>query len=695
MIRSCRLMAALADDLVSECLKSLAFPEMNNRSNDITPATEGTCQWLLQDPVYEQWKAGDQGLLWIKGKPGSGKSTLLRYALKNTMEAESKCTGLVLSFFFHDRGAELQRTPSGLFRSLLHQILSQVPGALRDVVATFEERCRNMGEPNNMWVWHPQELKSFLKASLLEVLEGRSIKIFVDALDETGQENAVSLVSEFRLLLQELPPTSPRFHICFSCRHYPILVLDYGLQIRVEDQNWKDISTYVHAQFSAVGSKAPVEMRDTIAGSASGIFMWARLVTEQVINLELRGTGWNAIAAKIDAVPPDLGTLYLDLIRGVGEAEKASSLKLISWICFAERPLTLDELRWAMVVDADHPQLSLRECLEAEGYISDNDLMERRIQALTGGLVEIPSPGRGGGSPQFIHQSVKDFFVNEGLAFLHGLRISANVVASRAHLRLSIICSHYLAMEEIGRSTSTSRDVLISEFPFLPYATHSLVTHLRKSDSRGANQEGLLEPPMWPSRDIAELWGRMSRRVAAHEEDAVGKGTTLVHVTSRYGLLGPLRAILGAADQRAVVINSKDWIGRTPLVLAAWKGHVDVVEALLDMGEVEAESKDIFGKTALSWAAGAGREAVVKYLVARDGVDPDSEDDIGRTPLQWAARNRHAAVVKLLLETGTVDAQAKSQLRQMSLMWATMSGHQAVIRMRLDTGEVEVDAEDV
>lgn len=338
-------MAELADELVSECLKSLAFPEMNNRSNDINPATEGTCQWLLQDPVYEQWKTGDRGLLWIKGKPGSGKSTLLRYALKNTTEAESKCAVLILSFFFHGRGAELQRTPSGLFRSLLHQILSQIPGALRGVVATCDERRKNMGEPNKMWVWHPHELKSFLKTSLLEVLQSRSIKLFIDALDESGQENAVSLVSEFKLLLRELPPTSSRFHICFSCRHYPILVLDYGLQIRVEDRNWKDISTYVRAQFSAVGSKTPVAMRDTIALNASGIFLWARLVTEQVIDLELRGTGWNAIATKIDAVPVDLSTLYLDLIRGVGETDRASSLKLISWICFADRPLTLDEFK--------------------------------------------------------------------------------------------------------------------------------------------------------------------------------------------------------------------------------------------------------------------------------------------------------------------------------------------------------------
>src|SRR2546429_257731 len=52
-------------------MKSLAFPEMDNRSKDIDDAAEGTCEWLLRHDAYRSWVTCDQDLLWIKGKPGS------------------------------------------------------------------------------------------------------------------------------------------------------------------------------------------------------------------------------------------------------------------------------------------------------------------------------------------------------------------------------------------------------------------------------------------------------------------------------------------------------------------------------------------------------------------------------------------------------------------------------------------------
>jgi ankyrin repeat protein len=50
-----------------------------------------------------------------------------------------------------------------------------------------------------------------------------------------------------------------------------------------------------------------------------------------------------------------------------------------------------------------------------------------------------------------------------------------------------------------------------------------------------------------------------------------------------------------------------------------------VVKLLLATGEVDADSKSNDGRTPLSLAADKGHEAVVKLLLARDGVDPDSQ----------------------------------------------------------------------
>jgi hypothetical protein len=93
-----------------------------------------TIEWLLPYETYRAWvEAG--GLLWIIGKPGAGKLTLLRYAFDHIAVASSiGSRALIFSFFFHNRGVDLQKTPLGLSGSLLHQLLSCVPDASINVV---------------------------------------------------------------------------------------------------------------------------------------------------------------------------------------------------------------------------------------------------------------------------------------------------------------------------------------------------------------------------------------------------------------------------------------------------------------------------------------------------------------------------------------------------------------------------------
>ena len=354
---------------------------MNNRLKDIDIAAESTCEWLLRHPKYNSWVASDRGLLWIKGNPGSGKSTLLRYALDNVMVGSyTVARAFVLSFFFHGRGAELQRTPLGLFQSLLYQLLSRVPDELPDLIATFQKYCNDFGEK---WQWHLRDLKDFLKSSLTNILETRSIWLFIDALDESGEKDAKGLVNEFKSLIKTLPPTRYSLRICFSCRPYPILYLDTTFnEICLEQENGDAIATYVNDRLSDFSWRTSSAIPKLIVDRANGIFLWALLVVNRVLELELKGEGLMMIEAEIRSIPPELNTLYQELARGMTSA----SLKLIQWICFATQPLSLDELRWAMVVDADCPHKSLQQCRDDFNYIRNNDVMDRKLKTLSCGL---------------------------------------------------------------------------------------------------------------------------------------------------------------------------------------------------------------------------------------------------------------------------------------------------------------------
>ncbi|RKL08731.1 hypothetical protein BFJ70_g16744 [Fusarium oxysporum] len=651
---------------------------MVSRFHDIDTAAQGTCEWLLRHNIYIRWASCDRGLLWIKGKPGSGKSTLLRYVLDHVMAIPNTGEGaLILSFFFHGRGSELQKAPSGLFRSLLHQLLLQVSEALTDLVATFQQRCESIGKPDKQWQWHPRELPRFFESSLLNVLRTRPVWLFVDALDECGKENAVKLAEDFESMLQRLPSSGlKQSHICFTCRHYPILNLDGVFEVWVEKENWKDISTFVQNKLSLFRVRTSSTIPDLITNRADGLFMWAWLVVNQVLDLEREGVGLTGIEAKIRLVPQELNDLYCELIQSM----TPDSLKLIQWICFATRPLSLDELQWAMLVDADCPHRSLYECQTAGDYTSDDDGMKRRVQTLSRGLAEVTSDAK---VVQFIHQSVKDFFVEKGLSALDE-SAKPDFVVGIAHRRLSRTCIRYLAMEEIGRSASHEPYRLKSKFPFLHYATTSWVAHMKQSDARGVPQEDLLKYFAGPLNALVERWVPIYRIIEEYSDDCPPEGTSLIHIMSRYGVAGALWAILKKADQIGININAKDSNGRTPLALAAAAGHEAIVRLLLDWGaHIEAVDKE--GRTPLSMAIEQGHEAIVQLLLDQ-GAYIEAADKGGQTPLWWAAWKGHEAIVRLLLDRGAYIEATDKHYRRTPLSMAVEEGHEAVVQLLLDRG---------
>ena len=216
---------------------------------------------------------------------------------------------------------------------------------------------------------------------------------------------------------------------------------------------------------------------------------------------------------------------------------------------------------------------------------------------------------------QFIHQSVKDFFVEKSLPALNG-KITPAEAAIRAHFRFSRICVRYLAMEEIGRSTSYEDD----DFPFLRYATTSWVAHTGQCDAGSVPQDDILALFAWPSNALVESWVRVYQTIGRYSDDGPPKGISLVYVTSRYGVFGLLMAILKRADRGTVDVDAKDRSGRTLLSWAAQNGHEAVVKLLLATGKVERVGRGKRSRLDLkSWTTGSS--ALLRSFSGR-GIPP-------------------------------------------------------------------------
>ncbi|KAK5010089.1 hypothetical protein LTR28_011879 [Elasticomyces elasticus] len=216
---------------------------MDQRRNDITDATPGTCSWIFEEKEYSAWMQERKGLLWIKGNPGVGKSTLLKYIRENELKRTSR-QRVEASFFFTGRGSDLQKTRLGLFRSLLHQLLKQSPSLLSRLAAVFKTKRDQKGEWKKDWDWHENKLREFLADYIIQASETFSVQIYVDALDEAGETVARDLLHFFNGLTTKSSDKDRNMKICLSSRQYPLHALDLGRSVDVKRQNDVDIATY-------------------------------------------------------------------------------------------------------------------------------------------------------------------------------------------------------------------------------------------------------------------------------------------------------------------------------------------------------------------------------------------------------------------------------------------------------------------
>jgi hypothetical protein len=474
-------------------MNSLRFEQIDARHLTIKKAHVSTCRWLLRSPQYLGWLKptavdGNHGFLWIKGKAGTGKSTLMKYALFNARETMKDIT--IIAFFFNARGANLEKTTIGTYRSLLIQLLERFP-TLQHVFDSLHLSTPIISKSHR---WSAESLKTLLEQVILN-LGGSSVFCFIDALDECEEEQVRDMIAFFERISEQALLANVQFHVCFSSRHYPHVTIRNGVELILEFQEGhdQDISTYLKDKLRIGDGKIAIEIQKLVQEKASGIFMWVVLVVA-ILNKEYDSGRIHVLRRRLQEIPNDLYQLFRDILTRDSH-NKDELILCIQWILFAERPLTLKELYFAVLSGTEPDALSV--WVPDETTIST---MKRFLLDSSKGLAEITESETS--TVQFIHESVKDFLLKgSGLG-----RIWPELKENwegRSQERLAQFCFRQMSIDVFSTLKLPKRYTLrnferyhsqaAKTFPFLKYAVQGILYHADAAAGCGITQEHLMQ----------------------------------------------------------------------------------------------------------------------------------------------------------------------------------------------------------
>ncbi|CAM9752396.1 unnamed protein product [Ectocarpus sp. 12 AP-2014] len=130
------------------------------------------------------------------------------------------------------------------------------------------------------------------------------------------------------------------------------------------------------------------------------------------------------------------------------------------------------------------------------------------------------------------------------------------------------------------------------------------------------------------------------------------RGHTSLHLASIHDRSEITRLLIAAGASTESVVTSGANEGLTPLRLAAERGHLLTVRALLEAGADTAAEDVVDRATPLHAAASAGHTSVVVELIRRGGAKLEARAVSGQTPLRWALSMGHVGAAEALLEAG-------------------------------------------
>ena len=702
---------------------------------------DGTCDWILNHPAYVQWISEEHSdetakVLWINAPAGFGKTVLSARIITHLKEMRNSPVGYCYSSNYAHGNEQLD----GVVRAWITQLTREDEDALDLVQARRYKRKVPRATSEDIW------------ALLNEISsESEPFTLLLDGLDEFDSSEdrrrkflqrlkKVISTKDVRVLItsrlevdieSELRPTSMQDSdlISFECR-----ILKENIQA--------DIESFSH---SIVTEKLPkqdisfrTELASEIADRCDGMFLWIKLQQDRLRS----GKSKKDLRNIVQAMPQGLNQTYKrswETIEALEEADRDRAVNTLRWLTFGYRPLTVQELAEALIVQLDAKGSAFSEDDLPDDI--DEDYIDGEIKGLCGSLIEVrgdvdaAAPSKSS-TVHLVHASVREFLL-KALPMSSWVRdpmTSEQPQAASHHLELAMYTIRFLDSPNIW-----SNDANETPRSFTNYAYEYWYVHLQDSKSYIENAFKTIELFMNPENDnfvkwrkflnskkptpsivpdgehkigtalyfacvigVKSLFDYIYAKGSSNVDGIGGRCQTSIQATCAWGYWDIFESLL---QQKAdIKIPGGDY--GSALGAAAWFGRIEMLNRLLSCEDAQDSTNVERKQWALMLASQWGHNDAVRSLLA-NGTDvnnqkwPDIETfrpgmlldiDMYRSALHIACQHGHLTIVEMLLKGGA-DTNIKNSAGQTPLIVAASHGHLQAVKALLESG-VAVKARD-
>ncbi|KFY89741.1 hypothetical protein V500_05530 [Pseudogymnoascus sp. VKM F-4518 (FW-2643)] len=349
---------------VLDWISSTDFP--SKLSDIITMRQAGTGQWFLESPEFNNWLSGPEKTLFCPGIPGAGK-TIISGTVVDHLHATIHNQSIGVAYIFCNYKVQSVQNTLSLLSAILKQLVQAQPSAAEAANSLYELHS-SRGTMATV-----DEILNTLRITLKSF---STVYIVVDALDECSDEHRTPL----RLLekLRDLQNEGD-IRLMVTSRFIPDIQEVFKsapkLEVRASPQ---DVTKFVKGQIPRLNkcvqrdNELQGEIEEQIVKAVDGMFLLARLHVDSLLDKTTKSKV-RLMLKRLSSGEEALDKAYDDAIKRIdSQPEGCSTLakRVLTWISYAERPLTIEELRHALAVEPGDTNLDTDNFEDMEDIVS-------------------------------------------------------------------------------------------------------------------------------------------------------------------------------------------------------------------------------------------------------------------------------------------------------------------------------------